>query len=297
HHKGPQPLARKLWSAAHRLVPDDGKVDHAAEVLCDGDRVVEVEDHVPPAARDKHSLTGTLEDLHLGTHTHKVRTLYLGVNVCEPSDGLVLLFAPDTGRDLQQLTRHVGRQQTPPGGTFSPLVTNNEGVPGACPERINVDTSAGSWRTHHKPSAVKKMLNTNRDIVESHLAVVRIKYVQRTVVLSVAHVVFKIFHLDLHRVALVIFPALEPLVAVFLCQPLKVPTYPGCPFVGGGPVLLDVGQHHGRISALKLGAELPQADLTGVDSLDVVVDEIVAKIKSVHILLSIPAIRFSVQFW
>lgn len=46
----PIPLPGKFGSSADRLVPHDGKVGGAGEVLSDGDRCVEVEDHVPPAA-------------------------------------------------------------------------------------------------------------------------------------------------------------------------------------------------------------------------------------------------------
>ena len=59
------PMPSQLWPAADCLVPDDGEVGHAAEVLCDGHCVVHVEDNVPPATGNKHCLPWALEDLQL----------------------------------------------------------------------------------------------------------------------------------------------------------------------------------------------------------------------------------------
>ena len=65
------PLLGELWSAAHSLVPDKGEVSDGAEVLRDGDGVVQVEHHVPPAPGHKHSLPGLLQDLQLqNTNSH-----------------------------------------------------------------------------------------------------------------------------------------------------------------------------------------------------------------------------------
>lgn len=46
----PVPLPGQFGSSTDRLVPHDGEVGGAGEVLGDGDRRVQVEDHVPPAA-------------------------------------------------------------------------------------------------------------------------------------------------------------------------------------------------------------------------------------------------------
>ena len=62
------PVSGQLWPASHRLVPYDGEVGHAAEVLCHCDRVVQVENNMPPATGDEYSLTRPLENLQLNTH-------------------------------------------------------------------------------------------------------------------------------------------------------------------------------------------------------------------------------------
>ena len=46
-------------------MPDVGEVCSAAKVLCDSDGIVHVEYDMPPAARYKHSLPGSLENLDL----------------------------------------------------------------------------------------------------------------------------------------------------------------------------------------------------------------------------------------
>ena len=46
-------------------MPNDGKVGAGAKVLRDGDRLVEVEDDVPVAAGDEHSLAGVLNQFDL----------------------------------------------------------------------------------------------------------------------------------------------------------------------------------------------------------------------------------------
>ena len=46
-------------------MPHDIEVDWWAEVLSDSNCCVQVDDHVPPAARDKHSFTRTVENLKL----------------------------------------------------------------------------------------------------------------------------------------------------------------------------------------------------------------------------------------
>lgn len=63
----------------HRLVPDDGEVGDGAEVLRDGNRVIEVEHNVPPASRHKHRLTRTLDDLRLTSHAHVQFQIYITI--------------------------------------------------------------------------------------------------------------------------------------------------------------------------------------------------------------------------
>ena len=46
-------------------MPDHGEVGDATEVLSDSNGVVHVEHHVPPAPRNEHCLSWTLQDLKL----------------------------------------------------------------------------------------------------------------------------------------------------------------------------------------------------------------------------------------
>lgn len=89
----PEPLAGELGPAARRLVPHDREVRAAAEVLRDGDRRVQVEDDVPPAARDEDRLARLLEDLHRPAVAGPRRVLRSGVYHIEPGYRLVLLLA------------------------------------------------------------------------------------------------------------------------------------------------------------------------------------------------------------
>jgi len=50
-------------------VPDDWEVSDAAEVLCDADCVVKVNNDMPPSTRYKHRLTSALQYLNL-TQSH-----------------------------------------------------------------------------------------------------------------------------------------------------------------------------------------------------------------------------------
>lgn len=64
----PDPLFGQLWSATNSFVPHNRKVYYTAEVLCDSYCVIKVDDHMPPASRNKHSLTRFLENLKLKSH-------------------------------------------------------------------------------------------------------------------------------------------------------------------------------------------------------------------------------------
>ena len=50
-------------------MPDDGEVGDTAEVLGDGNRVVHVENDMPPPPRHKHGLSRTLQNLELRKET------------------------------------------------------------------------------------------------------------------------------------------------------------------------------------------------------------------------------------
>ena len=59
------PLAREFGTPPHCLVPHDGEVGQAAEVLGHCDCRVHVQDDVPPANRHKHRLTRFLYNFKL----------------------------------------------------------------------------------------------------------------------------------------------------------------------------------------------------------------------------------------
>lgn len=90
-----KPLVGELGPAAGRLVPHDGKVRAAAEVLRDGNCRVKIQHHVPPAAGYEHGLSRLLEDLHGLAVARPGRVLRSGVYHVEPGYCLVLLFASD----------------------------------------------------------------------------------------------------------------------------------------------------------------------------------------------------------
>ena len=75
-------------------MPDYREVCSAGEVLGDGDCGVEVEDDVPPPARDKYRLPGLLNTLNGPISSGPITGLCLGVDHAEPGDCLVSLFPP-----------------------------------------------------------------------------------------------------------------------------------------------------------------------------------------------------------
>ena len=61
HLQSTQPFVGEFWSTANSLVPNNWEISDAAEVLCDSNCVVKVDDDMPPASRYKHRLTRTLK--------------------------------------------------------------------------------------------------------------------------------------------------------------------------------------------------------------------------------------------
>ena len=114
-------------------MPDYREVCSAGEVLGDGDCGVEVEDDVPPPARDKYRLPGLLNTLNGLISPGPVTGLGLGIDDVEPRDGLVHLTPSLAGADLEQLLGGVGREEAPP------LVAADEAVPGRGAQRVDVD--------------------------------------------------------------------------------------------------------------------------------------------------------------
>lgn len=96
--------------------------------------------------RHKNGLSGSLQDLKRPELRRPVRLLSPGINHVEPGDGLILLVASVLSGHFDELSRRVGGKQTPP------LVSLDQGVPGAGAQRVDVDAGAGAGRTHHEPS-------------------------------------------------------------------------------------------------------------------------------------------------
>lgn len=80
--------------------------------------------------------------------------------------------------------------------------------------------------------------------------VAAVEDVERAVVSRALHVLHVILHLHFHRVAVVVFAALELLVAVFALETLQGP------FLPAGPRLLAVEQNYGFIGLLESLDEL-----------------------------------------
>lgn len=55
----------------------------------------------------------------------------------------------------------------------------------------------------------------------SYLTITAIKYIQRAVIMVVSHILYIIFHLQLNRVAFIIFATFHFLISVLFGQPLK----------------------------------------------------------------------------
>jgi hypothetical protein len=96
--QSPEPLPRQHRSASRRFVPHDWEIRPAAEVLCDGDRRVEVQDDVPPPSGNEDGLARLLQDLD-GLAVARPRWLFcFRVNKVKPSYCLVPLLAAHRSR-------------------------------------------------------------------------------------------------------------------------------------------------------------------------------------------------------
>lgn len=73
------------------------------------------------------------------------------------------------------------------------------------------------------------------------LSIAAVKDVEGAVITRGFHVLNVIFHLHLHRVAVIVLPTLELLVPVLAFQPLQRP------LLLGRPAHLSVQQHHGLV--------------------------------------------------
>ena len=102
--------------------------------------------------------------------------------------------------------------------------------------------------------------------VDTYLTEAAVEYVERAVVRGGAHVLDVVLHLHLDAVAVVVFAALELLVAVLLGQPLERP------LVAGPPPVLHALDHDRLVDALEPLDELPCAHLVHVDALHVVLE-------------------------
>ena len=105
--------------------------------------------------------------------------------------------------------------------------------------------------------------------------VAAVKDVERAVVPGVLQVLHVVLHLHLHRVAVVVLPALELLVAVFALESLQ------SPFFSGGPALLAVLQDDGLVGSLEALDELFRTEMAGVHTLYVVLKHSIHQI-TVH---------------
>lgn len=160
-------------------------------------------------------------------------------------------------------------------------------------------------RSHHKPSVrrpsrfarilkqiVAKVLG-DRIVVEQlaatmMLAVAAVENVQRTVVGCGAHVVHIVFHLHFDAVALVVFAALELLVAILFRQPLQRP------FMLRPPIVLHATYDHRRPAALEPIDELLRRVVPHVDAFAVVLES-GELFKAVRVALRRPS-AFVAQF-
>lgn len=59
------PLFGEFGAAPDRLAPNEGKVGDAAEILSDGNGVVQIQYHMPPATWNEDRLSRTLQYLQL----------------------------------------------------------------------------------------------------------------------------------------------------------------------------------------------------------------------------------------
>lgn len=145
----------------------------------------------------------------------------------------------------------------------------------------DVNSRARSSRSHNEPTIWRTFRFTrvleqivsevlgNNVIVEEFLATVmlaigRIEDVQGRVVLGLVHVFHVILHLHLHRVAFVVFAALELLVPVFLRQSLHRP------FGLRLPAVLQTCDDYRLVQLLESVYKLLAVHIRSMDSLHVV---------------------------
>lgn len=164
-----EPAPGQLGPAPDRLVPDNREVGPAAEVLRDGDRGVQIEDDVPPAARHEDGLARLLQDLDGAAVRGPRGVLGARVDQVEPGDGLVPLLAALDVRHFQEFFRRVRREQAPSAGggvvarnvhleLVLPFVAYNQSIPGARAEGVYVDTGTGTCGSHDEPAVWRSLL-------------------------------------------------------------------------------------------------------------------------------------------
>lgn len=77
------------------------------------------------------------------------------------------------------------------------------------------------WKMMLKSVKVLQYPGRLASMLYTYLTITAVKYIEWTIVHIVSHVMGKILHLHLYRVALVVFSAFEFLVSVFLPKSLK----------------------------------------------------------------------------
>mmetsp|Transcript_28298 Transcript_28298/g.64386 ORF Transcript_28298/g.64386 Transcript_28298/m.64386 type:complete len:292 (-) Transcript_28298:279-1154(-) len=223
----PEPAARHLLPPGPGLPPNLVEVPPAAVVLCYPNGVRDVQDRVPPALRYEHRLACVLRELIalevgvLPLAAARGRLpLYPGQDRREVVYRLVVLAAQDELTALDDALRHVGREEHPP------LHADDERVPRARPQGVDVDRGAGPARAHQEPPVGRPptLADEAQEVlveVLRHLVLVqyplghpvlvegRVEYVQRRVIAVVHHVLYEVAQLDPDRVPVVVLAALE----------------------------------------------------------------------------------------
>jgi len=66
------------------FVPHNIKIDRRAEILCDSNCCVQVDDYMPPSTRDKHCFTRAVQDLQLkNTNMKQITTVTMKLKCFE----------------------------------------------------------------------------------------------------------------------------------------------------------------------------------------------------------------------
>jgi len=267
----------------------------------DGHRRVQVQHHVPIAARHKHRLAWILDQLDRFVLLGPIWSLSFWVDFCEPSDGFVRLESALGRRQLDEVFGRVGGEEAPA------LVSGDEGVPGRGAQRIDVNAGAGTGGAHHHPavgrtSALAAILEqivpkVNRNLVVLQqllslgvVCIAAVKNVKRAVVVCGLEVIQVVFHLEFDAVSIVVFATLELLVAIFLAQSLKRP------LVSGVPVVLDSQDDDGFVGGFEPADEFLRRDGFDVDSFHPVVNILPTQVEVARVIVSDPVLR-SAQLW